>query len=307
VNALKTLGADISYLESENCPPLYIKGKQLEGGEVSIDASVSSQYLSALLMIAPTLKNGLTLHLNGEMVSRPYLEMTLRIMSYFGIRHEWNNNIIYIKSQNYQARNYTVEADWSAASYYYAMVAYSEYSNIYLQGLYTQRIQGDSILDTLMQQFGIETTYLGDGIHLQKKDIDLPTHFEHDFVNCPDIAQTLAVVCAGLKINGTFRGLSTLSIKETDRTAALQTELAKYDCRFFGERDVWHLEAQNFNNRHTRNIATYHDHRMAMAFTPLAMQLSQGLKIENPNVVSKSYPNFWADIEQLAFRIKEES
>ena len=200
-----------------------------------------------------------------------------------------------------------MEADWSAASYYYAMVSYSEYSNIFLQGLYAQRIQGDSILDTLMQQFGIETTYLEDGIHLQKKDITLPAHFEHDFVDCPDIAQTLAVVCAGLKINGTFRGLSTLSIKETDRTAALQTELAKYDCRFFGERDVWHLEAQNFNNRHTRNIATYHDHRMAMAFTPLAMQLSQGLKIENPNVVSKSYPNFWADIEQLAFRIKEES
>ncbi|MGB1206621.1 MAG: 3-phosphoshikimate 1-carboxyvinyltransferase [Chitinophagales bacterium] len=304
VDALRMLGADISYLENENCPPLHIKGKQLEGGEIEIDASVSSQYLSALLMIAPTLKQGLRLRLVGEMVSKPYLEMTLRIMQYFRITHEWHENVIFIAPQKYQAQDYVVEADWSAASYYYAMAAYSKNLDISLKGLYAQRIQGDSVLDTLMQQFGIETTYLDDGIRLQKNEKSLPTYFEYDFVECPDIAQTLAVVCAGLKINATFRGLSTLSIKETDRTAALQTELAKYDCRFFGEKDAWHLESQNFNNNNIKSIATYHDHRMAMSFAPLAMQLKQGLMIENPSVVSKSYPNFWQDIQQLGFNIE---
>ncbi len=305
VDALRALGAKIEYVENEGCPPLRISGGNLQGGTVSINAGVSSQYLSALLMIAPTLTQGLTLQLVGELVSRPYLEMTLGTMAYFGINHQWEGNTIYIAPQKYQAKNFKVEADWSAASYYYAIAALSQTADIQLNGLFKNSWQGDSVLATMMEKFGVDTTFNEQGVRLQKLSSPSIQHFNFDFIKCPDIAQTLAVVAAGLGITAKLSGLSTLSIKETDRTAALSTELAKWDYHFHGMHDVWQLEKNTNTTDNCPLLKTYHDHRMAMAFAPLVLQKRNGMVIENPMVVSKSYPKFWEDLKRLGFVVVE--
>jgi 3-phosphoshikimate 1-carboxyvinyltransferase len=315
VEALRQLGARIEYLEKEGYPPLRIGESQHFGqtGQVSIPASTSSQYITALLLLAPTLPRGLQLELEGQIVSRPYIEMTLRLMAYFGVEHQWEGQVISVAPQAYQARPFTVEADWSAASYYYSLAALSDSCDLQLDGLFAESLQGDAVLQDMYRAFGVETTFNETGLQLTKAaDASPAPIFEYDFLSCPDTAQTLAVTCAGLGAQGLFTGLETLRIKETDRIAALKAELSKVNVflsklpprmapktgkeYFLQEGQAAWSEAPVF--------ATYEDHRMAMAFAPLA--LLGDIRVAEPMVVRKSYPDFWKDLEKLGFRITED-
>ncbi len=311
VGALNKIGADIEYLEKEGYPPLKINGSKELGkiSELTIPADTSSQYLSALLMIAPVLPNGLTLHLEGEIVSRPYLEMTLRMMEYFGVNHNWGENSIFVKPQSYQPKDFMVEADWSAASYWYAMAAFADECDLTLHGLFEDSMQGDSVLPKMMEAFGIKTEFDKNKVRLQKANTPPAPFFEWDFLPCPDLAQTFAVVCAGLGVHGVFTGLETLRIKETDRINALQIELSKIQSflallpgRFSkkSNKDYYMVQGKA-KMENTPVFATYEDHRMAMAFAPLA--LLGEIKIEDPDVVGKSYPAFWEDLKKASFSV----
>jgi 3-phosphoshikimate 1-carboxyvinyltransferase len=259
---------------------------------------VSSQYISALLMIAPTLENGLELTLTGKIVSRPYIQMTLNLMTYFGVQHEWNGQTIIVKSQKYKARPFTVEADWSAASYYYAVAAFANDDlNLQLDGLFAESVQGDSVVAKLGEHFGIQSTFNENGVQLTKVKNHEMGDFKYNFLECPDIAQTLAVICGGLGVNGHFSGLETLKIKETDRVEALYQELKKIKVNFEEQADGTCIVNGKATFENTPQFPTYEDHRMAMAFAPLAM--FHPVIIEAPNVVEKSYPDFWKDFEKL--------
>ncbi len=309
VDALRHLGANIEYAEKEGYPPLKIHSpnKISADNKLSIPADTSSQYISALLMIAPVLPNGLSLSLEGNIVSLPYIQMTLNTMEFFGVSHEWENNSIHIAPQKYQARPFTVEADWSAASYYYAMAVFAKEVDLELDGLFENSVQGDSVLVKMMEGFGIHTSFTESGIRLTKNAVPGDV-FEWDFIECPDLAQTLAVICAGAGTHGLFTGLETLKIKETDRIKALQNELAKVNSFFTllpshinkGTNEQYLLEGKA-NWEKVPTFATYEDHRMAMAFAPFAML--NDIQIEDPSVVIKSYPNFWKDLKNLGFEI----
>ena len=310
VNALRALGCDIEYLNTEGYPPLKINApKSLATDGLIISADTSSQYITALLLIAPTLPKGLKLTLDGNIVSRPYIEMTLALMQYFGVQHNWEGNTITVEKQAYQAREITVEADWSAASYYYAMAAFADELDLKLNGLFKDSLQGDSVATEIGFHFGVDTTYTEGGLLLKKTGNPPTEFFEWDFVKCPDIAQTFAVVCAGQNVQGLFTGLETLFIKETDRVAALKNELAKVGVSFikmparFAQRSQkqYFMVEGAFNIESTPTFPTYEDHRMAMSFAPLAM--FHEIEIEEPNVVSKSYPQFWEDLKKLGFVI----
>jgi len=306
VDALRQLGAEIKYTANEGYPPLHILGRQLQGGRVQIDATISSQFLSALLLIAPTLSQGLTLELQGELVSRPYLEMTLSIMQYFGVDHEWKDNVITVAHQSYVAKPFYVEADWSAASYYYTIAAFATSADITLRGLTSDSMQGDAAIAEIGRKFGVQTEYFSDYVRLRRTDeVVAPTYFEYDFVLCPDIAQTVSVLCAGTGTQGLYTGLQTLFIKETDRVAALQSELqkvgvflSKLPAKFSKKTGAtYYMQEGKAAAQEAPTFATYHDHRMAMAFAPLALLFD--IEVEDPAVVSKSYPHFWKDIEAL--------
>jgi len=310
VEALRKLGAHIEYLEEEGYPPLKIHSPDNLGtnNQLSISAGTSSQYISALLMIAPTLPKGLELTLDGKIVSRPYIEMTLNLMKYFGVEHSWKDQTITVLPQTYQPKPFTVEADWSGASYYYAMAAFADELDLQLNGLFKESVQGDAILAEMMKQFKIKTTFNKKGVRLTKyKTKKLVPLFEWDFIKCPDLAQTLAVVCGGLGIQGLFSGLETLRIKETDRIAALQTELAKVQVylsplpkRFSpkSNKEYFMIDGKAVVDNPT--FPTYEDHRMAMAIAPLAMLGS--IHVEEAMVVEKSYPLFWEDLQKLKFK-----
>lgn len=312
VDALRKLGADIEYLEEEGYPPLQINAPQDLGKthRLSISAGTSSQYISALLMIAPVLPRGLELTLEGDIVSRPYIEMTLALMRYFGVQSRWDGHTIKIAPQDYQAKEFTVEADWSAASYYYALAAFADELDLQLNGLFKDSAQGDAVLSSMMERFNIKTEFNAHGIHLTKNNNALPPVFEYDFIECPDLAQTLAVICAGLGVHGVFTGLQTLSIKETDRIAALKNELGKVQA-FLSKlpekfskssgKQYYQVEGKAVVEG-APAFATYEDHRMAMAFAPLAM--FGAIQIEEPSVVEKSYPDFWRDLEKLGFKVE---
>ena len=309
VEALNTLGAHIEYLEKSGYPPLKI-GPPVQPGisasELSIAAGTSSQYISALLMIAPVLPLGLTLQLEGKIVSRPYIEMTLGLMEYFGVQHTWEGRTIHIAPQAYQAKPFTVEADWSAASYYYAMAALAETAYLSLEGLFPNSLQGDAILPELYEPLGVYTQFTDHGIRLTKAGEGKMREFRYDFLRCPDLAQTLAATCAGLGIPGNFQGVETLRIKETDRIEALRQELEKVDVRvrpYLEEARAGFTVEGIAHWGVTPLFHTYEDHRMAMAFAPLA--LLRPVQIADPAVVSKSYPDFWKDLEKLGFLIEE--
>ena len=304
VDALRDLGAEIKYVEKEGYPPLYIQGKALQGGTVRMDGNVSSQFVSALLLIAPTLPEGLTIQFTGDIASRPYLEMTIRMLRYFGATVHFEGQTITVQPGGYTAKDFTVEADWSAASYWYEMAAFASEVDLTLHGLRRESLQGDAVVHELYEQFGVKTEWLANGVRLTKQTLT-PSPLHYDFDDCPDIAQTLACSCAGLQCAGAFSGLKSLRIKETDRSLALQTELSKFGTTLHLQGDEAltipapvHFEAPN------QTIATYHDHRMAMAFAPLAM-LGQPVKIENPLVVGKSYPDYWKDLKKVGFQILE--
>ncbi len=312
VEALRQLGANIDYLEEEGYPPLRI-GEPSDLGkskDLRISAGTSSQFISALLMIAPVLPNGLHLHLEGKIVSRSYIEMTLGLMQHFGVSHEWEGQTISIKPQSYEAKPFIAEADWSAASYHYAMAAFADELDLQLDGLFENSFQGDAALVDMMKQFGVYSEFNETGVRLTKTGATLPPMFEWDFILCPDIAQTMAVVCAGLGVQGLFTGLETLSIKETDRIQALKNELgkvgaylSKLPARFSpnSNKEYYTVEGTAAFSA-IPTFDTYEDHRMAMAFAPLAM-MGQ-IKIEDPMVVIKSYPAFYEDLELLGFVVE---
>jgi 3-phosphoshikimate 1-carboxyvinyltransferase len=305
VDALNSLGARIEYMEKEGYPPLRIYGSALQGGEISLPGSVSSQYISALLMIAPLTKNGVVLHLEGMVISRPYIRMTLQLMEEFGVKAEWNGRTIRVKPQEYVPVPFTVESDWSAASYWYEAIALSEGSEIELPGLLGKSIQGDSAGVKLFAQLGVDTTYTSYGV-LLKSTGNSCKKLVYDFVNEPDLAQTFVVTCVFMNIPFRFTGLQTLKIKETDRIEALKTEMRKLGYVLKDTLDsILEWNGERCEPEADPVIATYEDHRMAMAFAPAALKLPGGIRIADPEVVTKSYPNYWEELKTFGFQIIE--
>ena len=304
VEALNLLGADITYLETTGCPPLKIKGNVLTKNKVTLKANVSSQYISALLLIAPKLENGLELTLEGEITSVPYIKMTLDLLNQIGVETVFDDNFIKVKPLNKElkAKSLVVESDWSSASYYYSIVALSEIgTEITLSAYKESSLQGDSALANIYKQFGVETTFLNNTITL-KKNSKNTNAIKLDLNNSPDIAQTIAVTCLGLGIKCHLTGLHTLKIKETDRLLALKNEIEKLGGKISVTNDSLGLEESIFL-KNDCEIATYNDHRMAMSFAPLALKTS--LQIEDTMVVSKSYPTFWDDLKSIGFKISK--
>jgi len=304
VDALRTLGADIEYIAKDGFPPLHIKGfDKQKTSEVTIRGDVSSQYISALLMIAPTLSQGLTINLTGDLGSIPYIKMTLEQMRAFGVSYaaNWEEKTIKILPSAYQLTVYKIESDWSGASYWYSIVALSAFENtqVELLGLKENSLQGDSDIVNIMSHLGVKSTFTAEGVLLSKNPAE--TTLNWDFTNCPDLAQTVAVTCAAKGIEATFTGIESLKIKETDRVLALQNELKKFGGDLIEvEKNTKYKVLTNqpvTRNQLSVTIATYDDHRMAMAFAPLAMLMD--VKIEEPNVVVKSYPSFWEDIKKV--------
>ena len=307
VDALIQLGAQIEYLGNEGCPPLKILGSHLKGQTIELDGSVSSQYISALLLIAPTIENGLTLKLKGNITSRSYIKLTLELMAKFGIQYRWDENEIYVPEQKYFALDFTCEADWSGASYWYQMMALVDKGEILLENLLLDSLQGDVNIASWFEQFGVTSTQKTEGVLLTKSKNRQPDKLVLDFIENPDVAQTMACLCVAKNIPFHFSGLKTLKIKETDRIAALQNELAKFGIPItepeHGEL-VWDGTVDMEQQEENPIIRTYHDHRMALAFAPMALA-GYNMQIDDPMVVTKSYPGFWEDLKQVGFSIKD--
>ena len=299
VNVLQSIGADIEYVKNKNYPPLKIKGKKLSGGKIEIDGSVSSQFISALLMIAPLFKNPLELYIN-QLVSKPYVTMTLGLMKQWGINYNWQENIIWVDNKPYKkpTEKVFVESDWSAASYFYSILSLAKEGEITLPHLFKNSLQGDNACVELFTDLGISTEFNNEGVVLKKRKHQT-NKFDYNFLNCPDIAQTLAVCYAAKGIPANLHGLQTLSIKETDRIFALKTELEKFDISISTTKNSIQLNSFQIANNHIQ-ISTYKDHRMAMSFAPLAL-CNDSIEIENPLVVEKSFPHFWKELEKLGF------
>lgn len=313
VDALRKLGANIEYVGTEGYPPLRITGQSLNGGLLEIPGNVSSQYISALLMIAPMLKEGMTLHLLGDIISRPYIDLTLWMMGEFGADAEWfSNDTIVVKPQPYKSRDYFIESDWSGASYWYEMMALcaDKRSEVKLTGLMDGSKQGDSTTRYIFSLLGVKTQFeskqanIAQTVTLKQNGRCVPK-LEYDFINSPDLAQTFVVTCAAKGIPFHFKGLSTLKIKETDRIEALKTEMRKlgYVLQDHNNSElIW--DGERCDPSFEQGIDTYEDHRMALAFAPYAL-LHDKLIINNPQVVTKSYPHYWEDLRLAGFTIEE--
>ena len=320
VDALRQLGADIAYEGEEGFPPLRIVGKAgLEGGQLTVAGNVSSQYISALMMIAPTLRKGLRLTLTGRIASRPYLDMTVAMMRDFGAKVEWEasplrggleGSVIEVQPGTYTQRPYHIESDWSAASYWYEMIAVAPdaETEVELTGLHRDSIQGDSKVREMFRHLGVETTFFHEdngteAVRLKRSGKPCP-HLELDFIGQPDLAQTLIVTCTLLGTTFRFSGLASLKIKETDRTAALQTELRKlgFVVHEDGESVVW-WDGERCQAEAAPAFDTYEDHRMAMSLAPACLRFGREIQINNPKVVSKSYPAFWDDLKKAGTKI----
>lgn len=303
VDALRTLGAQIEYIENEGFPPLQIKGPFVQKtNKISIKGNISSQYISALLLIAPSLPQGLALHIEGELTSKPYVEMTLAMLAQAGVKHEWTDQIIRIDKQDFSPSTITIEPDWSAASYWYAIAALANEAELFLPNLQIYSLQGDSKITELMANFGISSQFKDGGIALYKEDRK-PIRKIFDLKDCPDLAQTIIVCCAALGHEASFTGLETLKIKETNRVKALQNELSKLGVKLIEKNLVYKLDCSEYTLPAKISIETYEDHRMAMAFAPLALVIDE-VEIRDPDVVQKSYPNFWNDLKKAGFEIK---
>lgn len=307
VDALRKMGAQIEYTGAEGYPPLKITGTALKGGIVELDGSISSQYISALLMIAPTVQGGLTLRLMNKITSRSYIEMTLQLMKKFGIKSQWNGNEIRIVAQSYKPVSYSVEADWSGASYWYALAALSDHCDLYLKGLLLNSLQGDAVQAVWFEQyFGIRSRQEGDSVRLTREKLFTLKKLNLNFIENPDIAQTFVVLAIGKKLSFHFSGLKTLKIKETDRIEALKTECAKLGAILTepteGELAWDGLTDENLLQKEPV-INTYDDHRMAMAFAPAAL-FNGKIRIEDAMVVTKSYPSFYEDLKSVGFTIE---
>jgi 3-phosphoshikimate 1-carboxyvinyltransferase len=307
VDALRLSGAEIEYMEKEGFPPLQIKGQTLAGGHVYLDGGVSSQYISALLMIAPLMTGGLSLHLTGNIVSVSYIKLTVRLMRMFGVVVFEEGQTFTVPPQQYvAAENFTIEPDWSAASYWYEMIALckNENARISLPGLLLDSLQGDASVAALFDRLGVKTTFTSSGVTLTKKEKETNSLLTFDFISMPDMAQTAVVTCAMLGIPFRFNGLQSLKIKETDRMEALKTELGKFGYPITvhdGSSLAWN--GQKSHSAKAPVVATYEDHRMAMAFAPVAICRQDGINISDPEVVSKSYPSYWEDLQKAGFSI----
>lgn len=305
VDALNSIGARIEYMEKEGYPPLRIYGSVLQGGDISLPGNVSSQYISALLMIAPLTEKGITLHLEGDIISKPYIRLTLQLMETYGVKAEWKENIITVSPQQYNPVPFTVESDWSAASYWYEIMALTSASEVELFGLFQNSMQGDSAGANLFTELGITSTYTDNGVIL-KENGNIHGKLTYDFIDQPDLAQTFVVTCCMMHIPFRFTGLQSLKIKETDRIHALITELDKFG---FIIKEVshgvmeWTGETKTADNNPV--VDTYEDHRMAMAFAPMALKYPEGIYMNDPMVVTKSYPGFWEDLKTAGFQIEE--
>ncbi len=302
VDALRTLGADIQYLDKEGYPPMLVRG--LTNGQtskiVSIQGDVSSQYISALLMVAPDLPEGIEMTLTGKVGSRPYIDMTLGLMQRFGIEYQWSDDsVIRILPQKYSSGSYSIESDWSGASYWYSIAALAKAAEVKLLGLREASWQGDRVIVDIMSRLGVRTQFVDEGVILTQQET--AQSFTQDFSDCPDLAQTIAVVCAAKGIPATLTGLESLRIKETDRVVALQNELAKLGATLVMEGNTGKIiPAEELPAQAT--IDTYEDHRMAMAFAPLATHMD--VTIADPSVVNKSYPRFWDDLKQAGMSVE---
>ncbi|WP_341654435.1 3-phosphoshikimate 1-carboxyvinyltransferase [Blattabacterium cuenoti] len=306
VEALKKLGSEIYYLEKEGFPPIQIFGKKILGGEIDMNAKISSQYISSLMLIASQFKMGLKIYLKGNITSIPYIKMTFDLLTIAGIKADWKERMIHIYPIKNQGKKcFSVESDWSSASYYYAMSAIAKKSHIILRSYSNKSFQGDKeVCDIYNQYFGISTIFDKNIITLKKKlNFLLPRFIELDLNKTPDIAQTIVVTCAAIGIKCSLKGLETLKIKETDRLQALKEELLKFGVKTKITKSC--LRITDFYRKKIDSfirIRTYQDHRMAMSFSTFGL-CSDFIKIENPNVVEKSYPNFWKDLESLGFLI----
>ncbi len=294
VDALRSLGAEINYRNQEGYPPLHIvnQGRKLDGGSLTMQGNISSQFITAILMIAPYLKDGLQIDLDGDITSRPYIEMTRKLMAHFGVETEWvGERSIKVPESEYQENSYTIESDWSAASYWYSMLALADEGEVFLEGLRRDSWQGDQGIREIMRNFGVSTRFTKEGAQLTKKKLKArkkPLHI--DFTDTPDLAQTVAVVSAATGIPVFMTGLHTLRVKETDRIHALQTELAKFGIDMKVDGDDCTVEG--IAGPSEKSVETYEDHRMAMAFAPLALRQEE-LLVKHPEVVEKSYPEYW--------------
>jgi len=303
VDALRGLGAEIDYVEKEGFPPIKIKGSLAQRtNKISIKGNISSQYITALLLIAARLPLGLELHIEGELTSRPYVEMTLEMLMRAGIGHSWRENVISIPHQGFSEVSLHIEPDWSAASYWYAIAALADEAELFLPGLIQYSLQGDSVITEIMANFGITSQFKDGGVYLQKEAKPVVRRI-FDLKECPDLAQTIIVVCAALGHEATFTGLETLKIKETDRVKALQNELAKIGVKLIEKGQVYKLDCSEKLIPERLFVNTYDDHRMAMAFAPLALLVNE-VEIEDAPVVEKSYPAFWKDLESVGFGLK---
>jgi 3-phosphoshikimate 1-carboxyvinyltransferase len=304
VDALKQVGARIKYLENEGYPPLRISGGALTGGSIEIEAGISSQFISALMMIGPVLEGGLCIELKGRVVSATYIEMTLALMNHCGARASFDGKRITVPQGTYTVEDFRVESDWSGASYWFQVAALLPGSEITLPYLSGNSLQGDAALVQIFHELGVQSTFTEEGLLLRSQKMDLPEYFEYDFTACPDLVQTLAATLCALGVPFRFTGTTTLRVKETDRIAALQTELKRVGFVLTADPKGEWMEWDGARCEPQSNpvIETYHDHRMAMAFAPLAACLGQ-ISIEDPGVVSKSYPGYWSDLEKAGFRI----
>lgn len=301
VNAMNDLGADIKYIGAEGYPPIRIKGKKINGGQVSIKSSVSSQFLTALLLIAPFLKEGIIINISGEKVSFSYIDMTLNILEQLGVETEKRANRIRVFPNKISVNKVFVEGDWSAASYWYSLVALSPIgTTLKLKGLNNNSLQGDKAIIVIMGMFGVSTVFEKEGIFISKEKENIK-EFEYDFINSPDIAQTVMVAGAALNMKIVFKGLKTLKLKESNRVQAMNTELIKIGYTLIQNGNNWILNG--VFRAEGISIDTYDDHRIAMSFAPLIMKLSF-IKIKDPEVVNKSYPDFWSDLRSVGVSIK---
>ena len=304
VESLKSLGADIEYLDVEGYPPLKINGKNIQKGEVNIDASVSSQYVSALMLIAPALPQGLNIRLHKAITSAPYIEMTLSLLNEIGVKCNYTGNTIAIEpTKSVTDKCIEIESDWSSASYFYSCVALSDGLTVTLKNFKEKSKQGDAVLPSIYKKLGVKTTFNASehSITLSKYETEIPKEFKMDLIATPDIAQSIAVTCFGLKVSCTLTGLQTLKIKETDRLNALKTQLQKLGAKV-GVTNSTITITPSTKIIEDSIVETYEDHRMAMAFAPLSLLVP--LKIADPMVVTKSYPTFWKDLELAGISVQ---
>jgi 3-phosphoshikimate 1-carboxyvinyltransferase len=302
VDALRNLGAKIEYSENEGFPPLKIQGQEFLKSEVFLKANVSSQYISALLLIAPSLKNGLNLHLDGKITSIPYIEMTLALLNEVGIKTSFESNKIKVfPYERHNSKTLIVESDWSSASYFYSIVSLSSVgTKINISSYKENSLQGDAILSEIYNNLGVSSKFNNSVLTIEKVSDDLPKSLDLDLSNTPDIAQTIAISCLGLKINCNLTGLHTLKIKETDRLLALKNEIKKLGTNIEISNNSLEINLPKPLLKNVE-IKTYNDHRMAMSFAPLMLRTD--IHISDANVVSKSYPNFWNDLEKLGLNL----